>query len=57
MDANHRNEQRIYAVVADVMNMRTEKQQQKLLKKLREWQGNLAALRDADKRPGKENKS
>jgi hypothetical protein len=53
IDASNRNEQRIYAAVADVMNMRTEKQQQKLLKKLREWEGNLASLQDTEKRPRK----
>lgn len=55
--ANQRNEQRIYAAVADVMNMRTEKQQQKMLKKLREWEANLASLQDTEKQPRKDKES
>lgn len=57
IDANHRNEQRIYAAVADVLNMRTEKQQQKLLKKLLEWEGTLASLQNSEKLPGKDTES
>jgi hypothetical protein len=57
IDANHRNEQRIYAAVVDVMNMRTEKQQQKLLKKLLEWEGTLASLQNSEKLPGKDTES
>ena len=56
IEANHRNEQRIYAAVADVLNMRTDKQQQKLLKKLQKWEGNLASLLDTDKQPQKAEK-
>ena len=52
MDVNNRNEQRIYTAVADVMNMRTKKQQQKLLKKLREWEENLASLQITEKTQG-----
>lgn len=54
---NHRNEQRIYTAVADVINMRTEKQQHKLLKKLREWEENLASLQDIEKRRRKDKES
>jgi len=57
IDANNRNEQRIYAAVADVMNMRSEKQRQKLLKKLREWQANLASLQDTGKQPRRDKES
>ena len=52
--ANNRNEQRIYTAVADVLNMRTDKQRQKLLKKLGEWQANLASLQHTDKQSRKE---
>ena len=44
--ANHRNEQRVYNAVADVLNMRTDRQQKKLLEKLRGWQKDLAALQN-----------
>ena len=57
LDANNRNERRIYTAVSDVMNMRTEKQQRKLLKKLRKWKGNLASLQETNKRSRKEKES
>lgn len=44
MAASHRNEQRIYNAVADVLNMRTERQQRKLSEKLHDWQKILADL-------------
>ena len=50
--ANHRNEQRIYAAVADVLNMRTDRQRRKLLEKLHDYQKDLAALQNYPHRSG-----
>ena len=50
--ANHRNEQRIYDAVADVLNMRTDRQQQKLQEKLHDWQRDLAQLQNYPQKSG-----
>ena len=47
IDANSRNEQRIYTAIAAVLNMRTDKQQLKLAQQVQRWRQDLAALRDA----------
>ena len=50
--ANHRNEQRIYNAVADVLNMRSDRQQQKLQEKLHDWQKDLAQLQNYPQKSG-----
>ena len=50
--ANNRNEQRVYNAVADVLNMRTERQQRKLLEKLHDWKKDLAELQNYRQKSG-----
>lgn len=50
--ADHRNEQRVCDAVADVLNMRTDRQQKKLVEKLHDWQKDLADLQNYRQKSG-----
>lgn len=50
--ADHRNEQRVYAAIADTLNMRTDGQQQTLSEKLQKWQTDLAAMQNSGGKSG-----
>ena len=45
--ANDRNDQRIYSAIADVLNMRTDRQQQKLTQVLQQWRHDLTVLQNS----------
>ena len=47
IDADSRNEQHIYAAIAVVLNMRTDRQQRKLTQQLSQWQRDLEALQNS----------
>ena len=57
IDADSRNEQRIYAAIAAVLNMRTDRQQRKLTQQLSQWQRDLEALQNSGPNRVKNNMS